>query len=269
MLSSALPIVLVVLGGGPVQQNPCPGWLTPAFFEAADSTAVVRCLNGGADDGGPRTPNRSRALHLAAAHSQDAAVLRILIQRDSLALEARTLNGRTPLHVAARLDRDSVIIRTLLEGGASPMAKNGDPDRTPLHLAAYFGSIKAARAIVSSDGCSREKCVNEQDSAGNTPLHDVARTDQGEKPGLARVLEDAGAKCSIMNNKGDTPQEIAAREGNELVWQALDTACYKAWKDPQWVGIVASLLLGGLALSLQLLGRRSALAKRRPLAVRG
>eukprot|EP00478_Filoreta_tenera_P006659 GABV01008591.1.p1 GENE.GABV01008591.1~~GABV01008591.1.p1 ORF type:complete len:372 (+),score=102.84 GABV01008591.1:168-1283(+) len=63
--------------------------------------------------------------------------------------------------------------------------------------------------------------VNQTDGFGDTPLHDAARK------GLEKVVEELlkrGVSVTIRNNRGDTPQSLAAQCGNANIRRMIDNA---------------------------------------------
>ena len=93
------------------------------------------------------------------------------------------------------------IIESLLEAGGRVDVE----DRwggTPLHRAARFGSVDALQALLES---SSSGLVNQQNSSGNTPLHEAVYNPIPEaSEAMVRALLAAGADASIPNASGRT-----------------------------------------------------------------
>ena len=106
MRQGLIAIIVAVALAAPVHaQVDCADWNTAAFFEAAEISDVMRCLQAGAD------PN---VLPLAAL-SGNAGAVKVLLEAGA-DLEARAEGGNTPLHMAA-LGETAETVTALLEAG--------------------------------------------------------------------------------------------------------------------------------------------------------
>jgi ankyrin repeat protein len=108
-------------------------------------------------------------------------MVRILIEYDPPAINARDGTGWTPLHWATEDHnfQDGSVLRLLLEHGADINARC-QIGRTPLHVATYNGAL-----------------------------------------GVVRVLLEHGADVEAKNNDGQTASQVAIEEGHDQVVKLL------------------------------------------------
>lgn len=122
------------------------GWpllhLAAAFADAATARLL---LDTGADARQvSQTPMRNQALHAVLALSKDAAVTRLLIERDADVNAAQTA-GYRPLHQAAVTGRED-LVRMLLDAGADKTARC-DRGKTPADYARERGHAAVAEML--------------------------------------------------------------------------------------------------------------------------
>lgn len=112
--------------------------------------------------------------------------------------------------------------------------KNGD---TILHIAALYGNIECVRELLASGLFD----VNQRNAHKDAPLHYAAR---GGDDDVVDALLAAGADVRMKGSVG-TPQQLAAKEGQEHLLPVLDKALALATKDdedPARLNIVNELL---------------------------
>ena len=105
----------------------CEHWNTEEFFAQADAATVGRCLEEGAS---PVRPEPISAhvrgptpLQLAASHSSDPDVVRLLIEAGA-DLAARGERDSVALHYAAAWNANPTVVAALLEAGATLEARD-------------------------------------------------------------------------------------------------------------------------------------------------
>jgi len=179
------------------------------------------------------------ALHLAARHATDPAVITWLVNwgadPDSLAFPQERLLGRTPvqgttpLHRAVRHDDPELayeITARLLAAGADPTIQRADEDgdggQVPLHLAARDAKIDnivwllmEAEIVQSSllDTLVGREIKNHQDSKGRTPLYYLVGTSNSYE--AIELLLLYGLDPDMGDETGITPLMLYAQRGED------------------------------------------------------
>lgn len=167
-----------------------------------DNPAVIALLlDAGADIDIRSDLNNSTPLHMAAAFNAEPAVVELLLDRGA-EIEAVNTSGATPLHVATALNRNLDISVLLLRRGANPAAVVGD-GATSLHTAA-FNPEPALVVLMLEHGGSVASRLNN----GRTPLHTAAL--HNPNPEVHRVLMERGAEVNAKDGEGMTPLHSAA-----------------------------------------------------------
>lgn len=90
--------------------------------------------------------------------------------------------------------------------GPDMNSKEPNSMRTAVHKAAFWGHDHVIDYLANECKCS----LNDQDSNGDTPLHDAARFGHA---GVVSKLVTAGADTSIQNRKGETAKAVATSYG--------------------------------------------------------
>ena len=127
---------------------------------------IQRCNLLGEKDKTGATP-----LHKAAFEGHESCVK--LCLEEGASVEAKDKNGRTPLHYAAYSGHDETCDILVKACEASTAIVDNDK-ATALHVAAKQGNLDCLIKVLTDEN------VNEQDSAGDTPLHFGARKQQLE-----------------------------------------------------------------------------------------
>jgi len=153
-------------------------------------------------------------LHLAASGNDPQIVKYLLIA--GAKVDVRDARERTPLHVAIS-EGNSEILKELIAGGAdvNAMAYRGysSYQQSALHIAVTHNSPKSVEVLLKAGAD-----FNVQDQRGNTPLHEVATTDNVE---IAKLLISAGTNINIKNKENQTALDVAVRYQNKKVVNLL------------------------------------------------
>ena len=126
-------------------------------------------------------------------------------------------SGRKPLHFAAALSGDPAVIEALLAAGAPIAAREIDRGQTALHGAARANGNPAVVKALIRGGAE----VNARDSwAGSTPLH-LATFNENNPAGIIAALIRGGANTNARDEDGETPLQMAERNGNTQAAAAI------------------------------------------------
>lgn len=167
--------------------------------------------------------NGNTLVHFA-AKSDDADILKILLDRGAnINFKAKT-TGRSPLHIAVEWGKKRNVT-ILLSHGADANAKD-KMGKTALHLVAnkdihLYGKKliecfdKITRLLLQSGAC-----VNEYDVLGQTPLFVAV---QGKKKHLIEIFLKHGARVNVSDRNHMSPLHFAiSTEDKDLVKLMLD-----------------------------------------------
>ncbi|XP_040367691.1 ankyrin repeat-containing protein At5g02620 isoform X2 [Rosa chinensis] len=154
-------------------------------------------------------PDGITALHAAATYGDEQLTRRLLEMERTLATASDAL-GMTPLHLAAAKGRAS-IVKQILECDKSTayivnICELVDQDgRNALHLA-IIGNEEKVEEFVRKDPWLSSVLLNGKDSVGNTPLHQIATSDQ-EYDGL-EFISDSRVDKMAFNKKNKNALDI-------------------------------------------------------------
>ncbi|KAM7537588.1 hypothetical protein Aperf_G00000076578 [Anoplocephala perfoliata] len=181
--------------------------------------------------------------HLAALHG-NVQLLRFLIEKNEIELEARNKMDQTPLFFAI-LSGSVETVRVFLEAGASFGVADANGD-TAVHISAKVNNLEVTE-FVSTIG----EDLNRVNEAGESALHIACRLDnissvmalsaagvnpntvskngdtalhlavQIGSPEIVRVLLGRGANPNIIDGNGNLPLHLACAGGNLLISQIL------------------------------------------------
>ncbi|MHB9106385.1 MAG: ankyrin repeat domain-containing protein [Armatimonadota bacterium] len=146
-----------------------------------------------------------------AAQQGDVAVLKRLLAKSSVQVDARNADGNTPLLLAVR-ERQSAAVALLLDAGASLKAQDTD-GLTPLHLAARGGDAEMAVLLLN-----RKADILARDHQGWTPLQWAIASDHLD---TAKALLARGAAVNVADGSGATPLHWAAANGQISTLEVL------------------------------------------------
>lgn len=101
------------------------------------------------------------------------------------------------------------LLEALLSHGANVEASNTEGDRA-IHMAALGNHLSEARTLIS-----HHADVNAQGYKGRTPL--IVAVTQKNALDMVKLLIDAGADPTIIDDEGRSPERLAALAGNQEV----------------------------------------------------
>lgn len=153
----------------------------------------------------PQGQTGARALW--AAQYGKLTVLEHLLAENPALTHHRDEDGYTPLHRASYSGRYEVV-RELLAAGADPDARTSD-GWTPLHSACRWNQGDCADLLLAAGAG-----VNAQTNGGHTPLHLAAVHGRAREVLQVLLTSALVPDPGIRNQSGDTPGDIAARNGN-------------------------------------------------------
>ena len=203
----------------------------------SNDPAVARTLIRAGARMGPDDPeggNYTIALHEAAKHNKNPAIVDVLLEHGMRFLNSYDEEYGTPLSYAAR-NKSVDVATTLLTAGAD--VDKGSYARwfTPLHVAAGRDDNADMIALLAGAGAD----VNGGDCNGDTPLHHALKYTETTTANLQALL-DAGADVNARNRRGRR-DPCSASDGSPLGATPLH---YAAEYD-QSVAVVEALIAGG------------------------
>ena len=151
---------------------------------------------------------------MLAASNGHEAVVRLLVEKDGVDINAKDNEGMTSLMWAASNGYEAVV-RLLIERDGVDINAKDNIGVTPLMRAARGGCEAVVRLLIERDGVD----INAKDNQGRTPLIWVA---WGGYVAVVRLLvEKDGVDVDAKDNNGRTPLLWAAQEGREAVVRLL------------------------------------------------
>lgn len=195
---------------------------SPLHLAAAmnDAARIKELLSGPTEEGGStpavdaeRESDGLTPLHFAC--SAGAALAARALLEGGANVEALGKNGATPLMIAASFGHLEVVKLLVLEYHANPAASHAFAGTTALHFAAEMG-----RGAVISFLCSEGASVSARTSAGGTPLHTAADTNQSSSLD-ALLAPPCKADPNTLLNGDTTPMYLAAQRGLSTIVRKL------------------------------------------------
>jgi ankyrin repeat protein len=208
-----------------MQSNDYPFRFTPLGFAIRDkNTAIVTLLLDYGANPNQRDIDGYTALHRAAMIPDNAAAIRLLIQRGAN-VDMKTSNnvtsgfgafggGLTPLHLAIQTSQGIENVRTLVDIGKAKVNAKSNTRSSSLHMAVY--KIGKEKEQVIRFLLDRGVHVNTKDNRGWTPLHTASHMGHyypaGGYKNIIKILLEHGAIPFIQNFQGRTPADLASNK---------------------------------------------------------
>jgi ankyrin repeat protein len=214
--AAAFALAALLADGTPGERTEASGWIeraAAAGYSPAIELRAARTLPLVDPRGAPGLGADLRfAIARSAAHANDAALLALVVTRESAARRGEF--GRTLLFDAAAAGAADAV-RVLLGAGAVPEAAD-EYGQTPLMLAAVQSNVLVTRLLLDSGARA-----NAADKAGRTALFRAAAADQA---GQASALLAAGAGADLKDIDGWSAVDLAQRAGAAAALAVLHAA---------------------------------------------
>jgi hypothetical protein len=163
--------------------------------------------NSGTNVNDFRSKDGSTMLHIAADHTGNAEIVKILISKGA-DVYAKDDIGSTPLHYAKNAEIADVLISN--RANINAKAKGGI---TPLHLAIFRGKMDVINVLISKGAD-----IEAVEDNGHTPLHGAILCGNVE---AAKVLIKKGANVYAKNIAGQTTLYLAKQKDDAAMLQYL------------------------------------------------
>lgn len=173
---------------------------------------IVQLLRSGVDPNAFASPNGLTALQTAASVEKLPSQVLDLLLHSGADPNARLREADTALHIAALKGRPDYVKR-LIEAGAEVDAKNSRGE-TPLNLHCFWAKPGVVEILLGAgaDPTIATTRPNGEEPEGTTPLHRVARREDGSAH-LSALIQ-AGAPLDLKDGDGKTALGLAVTERN-------------------------------------------------------
>ena len=158
------------------------------------------------DDSEP-PENQPGLRFLWASQHNELELVKKLLETDSNLLKFRDSDGYTALHRASYSNHPK-IVQYLLKQGADITAGTDEEQWQPIHSACRWNAAEALEVLLNWGAD-----VNATTNGGQTPLHLAAFCGKSQNS-LELLFMHPKLKSMTKNSQGDTPKDIAMRNGN-------------------------------------------------------
>lgn len=135
-----------------------------------------------------------------------------LLRSVGAAINAPSGEGKLPIHCAAESDdsADGALVKWLLSEGAPFDAVDPSNGRQPMHYAAYMDHVPVGR-VLKAAGASLDAT---ETNASRKPIHTAC---DGDSLKFVRWIHSVGDSITCTDDNGDTPYDVARKEGSDDV----------------------------------------------------
>lgn len=180
--------------------------------EYGDVEAVKWYLENGVSINSKDSEYGGSPLHWAASFGR-TEVVKLLIQ-EGADLTLKDSNGATPLHIAA--DSGQLQVCSILVGeNENTLYEVDNNGAMPIHMAAVSGHMPIIQYFLEQ---GMDINARDKGNGQGTPLHWAASN--GQTSTISQLLQN-GADPTIIDNYGDTAQDVAAKQNHEMAVDIL------------------------------------------------
>lgn len=180
--------------------------------EYGDVEAVKWYLENGVSINSKDPDYGGAPLHWAASFGH-TEVVKLLIQ-EGADLTLKDSNGATPLHIAADSGQLQVC-SILVEENENTLYEADNNGAMPIHMAAVSGHMPIIQYFLEQ---GMDINARDKGNGQGTPLHWAASN--GQTSTISQLLQN-GADPTIIDNYGDTAQDVAAKQNHEMAVDVL------------------------------------------------
>ena len=174
-------------------------------YRANDSSASDNDTSSEDDSEPPK--NQPGLRFLWASQHNELELVKNLLDKDSTLLKFRDSDGYTALHRASYSNHPKMV-QYLLKEGADISLGTDEEQWQPIHSACRWNAAEALEVLINWGAD-----VNAKTNGGQTPLHLAAFCGNSQNS-LELLFMHPKLKSMTKNAQGDTPKDIAIRNGN-------------------------------------------------------
>ncbi|KAM4068142.1 ankyrin repeats (3 copies) domain-containing protein [Hirsutella rhossiliensis] len=144
----------------------------------------------------------------AIEEGNDPALVAVINSCNDMIALVEEESGMTPLHYAAKCGRLEAV-RFLL-GKRFPLNATDKFGRTPLYMAVLHQQLETVKSLLQNDADPNIRC--------RCKTSTVSKAAEYGNRAMLRLLREAGAAWNTANVDGESPKELAARNGHVIPW---------------------------------------------------